>query len=80
MTKHPECNVLQWLDPNFALVMSSDCAEHDDAYHNRTGRLKADWKWTKAAWKVSPWRAVLYGTALFAGGWFLYYDLDELVK
>lgn len=80
MSKRPECNVIRWLDPAFAAVMAPDCAAHDDAYSRRTGRLKADWAWIKAAWRASRPRAVFYGFWLLSGGWWLYYDLDKIPK
>lgn len=78
MTNSPECNILKWLDPAFATIMGPACAAHDDAYHAHEGsRLTADWRWAKAAWAASPWRACIYAPVLLSLGWILWYDLDE---
>jgi hypothetical protein len=87
MTKNPECNAIQWLDPRFAAAMAADCAAHDDAYHEasaraeagepRGSRFPADLAWMSAAAAVSPWRAFFYGAWLIGLGWLLWYDLVD---
>lgn len=79
-TKNPECNFLEKIDPEFASEVAQACADHDEAYHNRTGWPQCDWQWVKDAYQVNKFKAVLYGTPLLLGGWFLYYDLDKVFK
>lgn len=74
---YKDCTILEWIDKGFAKKLAPACKEHDDAYRHRTGWLSADWRFIKAMWAISKWRAVFYGTFLPIGSWFLYFDIDE---
>lgn len=84
-----ECNVIGWLYPALARVVSIACDNHDVAYKYRLGtRWSADWLWLREAlllviasrklWMI-PAVLVCYA-GLVVGSWYLWYDLDERLK
>ena len=74
---YKDCTLLEWIDKGFAKKIAPACQRHDEDYHFYRGWLSSDWRFIKAMWAVSKWRAVLYGTLLPIGSWFLYYDIDK---
>ena len=80
MSERPykDCTLLEWIDKGFAKKIAPACQEHDNEYRRRSVPwLVSDWRFIKAMWAVSRWRAVVYGSLLPLGSWFLYYDIDK---
>ncbi len=74
---YKDCSIIRYFDKKFAMALAPACQLHDEDYRYRRGLFASEVRFIRAMWSISKLRAIVYGSFLFLGGWFLYYDLDK---